>query len=73
MASRKTESRKSIFSWAGLAKFCGIPYHHFYQKKLSDEEKQAVIPVLEEEINSLLEGSYRVIEAFSIDIDTDTD
>jgi len=56
-----------------LANLCGIPYHHFYQKKLSDEEKQAVIPVLEEEINILLEGNYKLIKVSDADTDNRTD
>jgi len=67
------KSRKSIFSWAGLAKFCGIPYHHFYQKKLSDEEKHAVILIIEEGVNILLEGNYKLVKVANADTDNSTD
>ena len=60
-------SRKNIFSWYRIAKLAGIPYHFFTQNKVTDEQKEKIIPVLEKGASDLLQGNYRLIETFSAD------
>ena len=57
--------RLSIFSWSRLAKLAGIEYRHFTEKKLTHEEKERLIPIIEEGTNKLLEGTYKLFKADS--------
>ena len=61
--------RLSIFSWSRLAKLANINYRQFTERRLTDEEKSKLIPIIQEGTNKLLEGTYKL---FKVDSDSST-
>ena len=57
--------RITIFSWSRLAKLSGIHYRQFTERRLTDEEKKQLIPIIEQGIGKLLEGQYKLFKVNS--------
>jgi len=65
------KKRMKIFNWSRLTDITKVPYHFFTQRKLTDADKEKLLPVIEKGVCEMLEGNYKLIKASDADKNSD--